>query len=174
MSRAIKLLSDGAEATPYAIRHAVAPGLWRLALVLFWGTISFYVIPPSSPLWTSSYINDLNEVFKTLSGVFGVLAAFVSTSVTVIYTGDSSGARRMRSMSKHSLPRKLVYSALTLLALSFVLALFTPESIPPKLSLPILATAVSLAIIETVAVSALTLRAINETQEQIQWGRDPD
>lgn len=156
------------------LRFVVAPILWRLAVALFWVFISFCVIKPDSPFWDCNYFNDLDEIFKTLSGVFGVLAAFVSTSVTVIYTSDTSGARQIRSVSKNSLPRKLVYSALTLLTLSFVLALGATDSLPPKLSLPLLATAVLLALIEVGTVSILTLDAIDENHERIQAGRDPD
>lgn len=174
MASEIRRLGIRAEHIPDQIRFVVAPILWRLAVALFWATISFCVIEPGSALWGSSYMDDLDEVFKTLSGVFGVLAAFVSTSVTVIYTSDLSGARRMRSISKSALPRKLIYSAVTLLVLAFLLALCATDSLSPRLMLPLLASAVSLAFIEMATVSILTLNAIDESEDQIQPGRDPD
>lgn len=174
MASVNKRLDVRAGHMPDPIRFVVAPILWRLTVGLFWTAISFCVIQPDSLLWDSNYLDDLDEVFKTLSGVFGVLAAFVSTSVTVIYTSDSSGARRMRSKSKNALPRKLIYSTVTLLILAFLLALFATDSVSPKILLALLASAVSLALIETVTVSMLTLSAIDETTEQPQPGRDPD
>lgn len=170
----MKFLDKLATNLPFTLRFLLLPAIWRLAVLAGWYLIVTRPLDIEKIPWLNDYAQDLGTVLGTLSGVFGVLAAFVSTSVTVIYASGAQAAEALKNASPRSLPRKLIYSALTLLGLSLLLALFQSNAIAANLKLTALAGALTLATFEVGIVALLTLRAIEGHGGTAEQGRDPD
>lgn len=174
MRRILNKLDQLAVESPPLIRFYFGPAIWRVSVAIIWWLVMRFSFTKPSMAWLVAYSNHVDGVFQTLANVFGVLAAFATTSVTVIYAGSGGASQDLARRSPSSLPRKLIFAAITLLALGLLLAVLGVEVVDPKLKLAALGTAITLATIETATVAFATLRAIEGEPSSAEFGRDPD
>ena len=93
-------------------------------------------------------------MFYAMSAVYGVLAGFVITSLTIISASDSESAKEMRVSAKNSVPIKLLWAVFTLLVFAVILALIGPVAFYER-SLCFLMATIVISIIEFVVIIVL-------------------
>jgi hypothetical protein len=139
--------------TPKVIRFFIWPLMWRSTIISF--ALCFcqkYI--DYFPYRQSKCGCDLSGMFYAMSAVYGVLAGFVITSLTIISASDSESAKEMRASARNSIPIKLLWAVFTLLVFSVILALVGPVA-HYECSLCFLMATIVISIIEFVVIIVL-------------------
>ena len=138
--------------TPKVIRFFIWPLMWRSTIISF--ALCFcqkYI--DYFPYRQSKCVCDLSGMFYAMSAVYGVLAGFVITSLTIISASDSESAKEMRVSAKNSVPIKLLWAVFSLL-FAVILALIGPVAFYER-SLCFLMATIVISIIEFVVIIVL-------------------
>ncbi|WP_211438936.1 hypothetical protein [Corynebacterium glutamicum] len=160
---------------PSWFRYVAGPLLWRASILglAVWKS-DFIVGYVPYDLISSDAPSLISGMFYAVAGVLGVLAGFIITALTIVASSDSESVRRMKRTAPSSLPKKLLYSVLTLLFLSLSIALSGPIAVK-AVPLALLGAAVLIATIEVLSVAVLVYIAISPRKERKdQAGFIPD
>lgn len=146
---------------PSFFRFVLGPLSWRISILglALWKSDALVRHLPLD-LNSTEAPNVISGMFYSVAGVFGVLAGFIITALTIVASSDSDNAQRMRKNAPSSLPKKLLYAVLTLLILSLSIALAGPiaANVAP---IALLGAAVVIALIEVASVSVLVYIVIS-------------
>jgi hypothetical protein len=107
---------------------------------------------------------DLSGMFYAVSAVYGVIAGFTITALTIIAATDSESVKSLRANAQFSIPVKLLWAVLTLITYSLINALIGPMS-NKEIAITLLVVSVITVLFELLATSFLVLLSTTP------WGR---
>ncbi|AMA00225.1 hypothetical protein [Corynebacterium glutamicum] len=107
---------------PSWLRRVIWPLIWRLAVVFLPIGIGMKNLSPISPWGTA----ELQSMFYAVASVLGVLAAFLTTSLTILASSDSQATQRIRKEGGSGLVVTFLYAVITLLFAALTIALLGP------------------------------------------------
>lgn len=128
------------------------PLVWRfglIAAVILWGMcgnlrVSFWDQP------------DLHSMFYAVSSVIGILAAFLTTSLTILATSDSKATIRIKEQGGPGLVVTFLYAVVTLLVSALSVAVLGPAADSTEWAPYVLIGIVVVALIEILIVAFYT------------------
>ncbi|RSZ66019.1 hypothetical protein EAH68_00200 [Corynebacterium hylobatis] len=137
---------------PIWVSRLFWPLAWRsllLAVVVLWGlrgdlNISFWDSP------------NLDSMFYAVSSVIGILAAFLTTSLTILATSDSKATMRIKEQGGAGLVVTFLYAVVTLLVSALVIAVIGPAAASTRWASYVLIGIVAIAFIEILIVTFYT------------------
>lgn len=110
---------------PKTLRYMVWPATWRVSIVAVcvWKRTRIVEILPYDLAR-----HDLSGMYYAVSAVYGVVAGFIITAITIVASRDSEYVRAMLQGAHTSVPVKLLWAVITLFTFSLVLATLGPIS----------------------------------------------
>lgn len=112
--------------SPKVLRYFVAPLIWRILALVLTSFVGELVDGKLKFLCTNG--QDYAAMYYAISGVYGVVAGFLITAMTIVVVSDSDSALSIKHSAPESIPFKFVYGIITLILLSLMVALLGPFS----------------------------------------------
>ena len=112
--------------SPKVLRHCIGPISWRLIIMI--ATVMGWIQVSNKHPHIKFPANGLDSMYYSICAVYGVIAGFLITAMTIVVISDSVSAVSMRKRAQDSVPYKIIFAIVTLLFFALLIAFLGPFS----------------------------------------------